>query len=513
VYSDKAKKLASTMLGLILLLTIFNMLIPFSYAAEWLSIPDTRLTWDESVDSAPSITQAQDGRIWIFWHSFEIGTNPDILYKVYNKSSTFPWSSAKKLTTHPSDDRMPSAITTADGKLWVVWSSDRAGNFEIYYKIYNGFSWSPDTRLTNHPSKDESPSVIQDKDDDIWVVWSSDRTGNSEIYYRIYNGSSWQPEGQLTWNSIQDLDPPLDPSITQVQDDKFWIVWERNENLYFKVIFKNMTVDTPDTQLTTGSDRDEHPSIIQTQDGAIWIAWATEKSTNQTDIYCKIFNSSLPSEQRITYNGKDDLTPAIMQAADGTIWIAWTSTRLSNFDIYYKTDSPPQHNHDVAIFSFTRNPSLTCTFRGLKNISIEIVPQNQGVESEDFTVRWYLNSTIMGSQGLHLSAGQLMPINFLWNTLDTAPGTYTITAEVSIVHDEIDTADNTLTSGMIQIRLPGDADFNGLVELPDYYLWVDNFGRTPGQCPPGIYPDFDNSGLVEMLDFYIWVENIGAMYP
>jgi len=505
VHSNKGKKLVRTTIALVLtlLLTILNVLTPFIYAAEW--SPDTRLTWDKSLDWAPSIAQAKDGRIWIVWHSFEIGTDLDILYKVYNRSSTFPWSLTKKLTTDLGNDMTPSIIATADGKIWVVWSSNRDGNFEIYHKVYDGSSWSPDTRLTANAGVDEFPSIMQDKDGDIWVVWSSNRDGNFEIYHKIYNHTrkEWHPEGLLISNPAMDWDP----SIMQAHDGKIWIAWTRENDLFYKVLLKNKTQVIPDSRLTY-NETSPHPSIMQAQDGKIWIALESYRLGMDLDIYCKIFNGTW-SEKRITYNDADDIMPAIMQTADGTIWIAWTSTRLGNFDIYYKTDSPPQHLHDMAIVSVTHNPNVTQARPGL-NISIEVVPQNQGLEPEDFVVKCYTNSTLIGSLDVHLYAGQLMPINFVWRTSGIATGVYTITAQVSIVQGETDTADNTFINGVVLIIIPGDADFSGLVDMEDFYIWRENFGKRSSQIPPGVYPDFDNNGLVEMPDFYIWRKNFGA---
>jgi len=63
----------------------------------------------------------------------------------------------------------------------------------------------------------------------------------------------------------------------------------------------------------------------------------------------------------------------------------------------------------------------------------------------------------------------------------------------------------------------GDADFNGLVEFDDFYIWARNFGTTsadwdflPGQ---DIDPDFDNTDYVEMADFYRWTDGWGEKYP
>ena len=507
--SSETRKLTHVTLGFTLFLTFFSMFIPFSYATEW--SPDMRLTWHDNMDFSPSIAQTQDERIWVVWHSFKLGTAPDLFYKVYNGSSTFPWSPRERLTTDSGDDKTPSITTTANGDLWVVWSSNRDGNFEIYRKVYDGSSWSPDTRLTNDTGKDESPSLVQDTDGDLWVVWSSDRFGDpGEIVCSIYNGTDWSPTIRLTTNGAYDCAP----SITQDDDGYFWLVWIRGEDLYYKVFDKNWVLKVDETSLAPISYSDENPSIMKAQDGAIWIAWGSHDLNppdEDNDIYCKIYNEPLWDQKRITYNGAEDLMPAIMQATDGTIWIAWTSNRISNFDIYYKLDSPPQHAHDVAIFSVTRNPDTTCVDKGVI-VSIEVVPQNQGNFTEfDVDVTVYVNTTLLGSEtNIHLEPGHLKPINFLWNTSDATSGIYTITAEVDITQNDTDPADNTFITGVIVIRIPGDADINGLVEMADFFRWRENFGKTPYQCPPGVYPDFDNNGLVEMYDFFIWRRNFGA---
>lgn len=70
-----------------------------------------------------------------------------------------------------------------------------------------------------------------------------------------------------------------------------------------------------------------------------------------------------------------------------------------------------------------------------------------------------------------------------------------------------------IARGTVQVRIPGDADLNGIVELRDFVLWANNFGKTVEELPPNIYPDFDNNGYVEMKDFPIWVANFGREYP
>ncbi|UCC34015.1 MAG: ABC transporter substrate-binding protein, partial [Candidatus Bathyarchaeota archaeon] len=55
----------------------------------------------------------------------------------------------------------------------------------------------------------------------------------------------------------------------------------------------------------------------------------------------------------------------------------------------------------------------------------------------------------------------------------------------------------------------GDADFSGLVDLDDFYIWRGWLGTYPDDWKylPGqdVDPDFDNNGYVELADFYRWV--------
>jgi ABC-type transport system substrate-binding protein len=63
----------------------------------------------------------------------------------------------------------------------------------------------------------------------------------------------------------------------------------------------------------------------------------------------------------------------------------------------------------------------------------------------------------------------------------------------------------------------GDADFSGLVDMADFFIWRDDgFGQTmpipflPGQDKD---PDFDNTGFIEMADFFSWRGDWGNTYP
>ncbi len=432
------QKIVPMILASTLFLVMLASIISIGNAVEW--SPEMRLTWDYEIDANPSITQTTDGRIWLVWQSYRTGNN-EIFYKVYNESLVHPWSLGTQLTNDTSNDFTPSIMQATDHTLWVVWTSGRTGNHDIYYKTFNG-SWSSDEPLITDPKEDEYPSVMQTVNGTIWVVWASDRTGDFEIYYKTSsdNGETWSQERLTTNLGIEDSQP----SVMQTADEKIWIAWVRNNDIFYT--FHNGTSWSFETPVTTHSDSDWQPSIMQGLDERIWVVWASDRGPQfNIDIYYNIFDGSWSGDTRLTTDGSTDAGPSILQTNAGTIWISWSSGREYNLDIYYVSDSIPAQD-DVAIFSV--EPSSEIVTQG-ETTQIEVVPRNKGTVAQTFQVSYYVNSTLLGSETTSLDPGQLNQIDFLWNTSNFDIGTYVIWAEASIVAGETYIADNTYIDGTV----------------------------------------------------------------
>jgi len=492
-------------------LIIMTVTIPLGYAYEW--SPDMGLTWNENIDGNPSIAQASDGKIWVVWNSYRTG-NGEIFYKVYDSSKVHPWSSEKNLTANPNADKTPSIMQAKDGKIWVVWSTNRDGNYKIYYKTSsdNGATWSLDQNLTaiQNPKDDEHPSIMQTANGTIWLAWSANRTGNYEIYYKTShdNGATWSTDKFLNYTDTDDRNP----SITQTADGKIYFVWVRNadqdkdgdadlniwyKTYYYSSIWNKWMWSSGINQVTTDLDvLNGNPSITQTKDGKILVVWNSDKVGDQEDLYYRILLSAeLPT--RLTINQGGDFAPSIMQAADGTIWIVWAAYRADNFDIYYMTTKilPP---HDVAIFSVI--PTEATVNQG-QTVSIEVVAQNHGTNNENFKVRLYANSTLINETTIGLSSGQLYPITFTWNALNT--GTYKIWANVSVVNGEIYILDNFFPA------LLGDVNGDRTVNNSDLSALSNAYGLEPGDLSWNPNCDFYGDNKVDAYDLFDLSKNYG----
>jgi hypothetical protein len=364
-----------------LLLIIIAATVLSSVAVTW-SNNETRLTTYRGFDGLPSISQTVDGKIWIAWTRNAI----DDFSIVYQTSSDLgaSWSPETILTTDAGTDISPSIFQDMNGSIWVVWSSDRTGGFDLYYKTSsdNGLTWSNATRLTTDPSDDLSPTATQTMNGSIWVVWSSDRTGGFDLYYKTSsdNGLTWSNATRLT----TDPNPDKLPSIAQTSDGNIWVSWSSNRLEDYEIFYKtyNGLSWSNETNLTVDPNIDTDPSILQTLDGTTWIFWSRRNVTPEVVegelVYCEDLYYKYSCENGITWSDSiqftftdiytvvedgyiivcynDDTWSTVMQARDTSIWVAWTSNRTDQTDgdweIYFRASLAGDVNEDGAVDIF-----------------------------------------------------------------------------------------------------------------------------------------------------------------
>lgn len=142
---------------------------------------DTRLTSNAAYSYLPTIGAC--GRsVHVSWFDDRDGD-----WEIYYKRSTdagATWGNDTRLTDSPGESYR-SSIAVAGLNIHLVWYDQRDGNQEIYYKhsTDNGATWGPDTALTSDPAASFYPSVAV-WGDKVHVVWTDERDGNREIYYK-----------------------------------------------------------------------------------------------------------------------------------------------------------------------------------------------------------------------------------------------------------------------------------------------------------------------------------------
>jgi len=194
-----------------------------------------------------------------------------------------------------------TAVCASDfsGNTYVVWSDDRSGDFEIYYKRRNSSdgSWDTDSRITNSSGYSRAPVAVVDVDANLHAIWMDSRDGDWEIYWDKWYGS-WDGE----------------------------------------------------TRLTSSSGFSGFPDVCADSGGGISVVWMDSRDGNY-EIYFRHWDpsSGWGAEQRLTYDDGASMYPAISEGAGGKIYVVWQDNRTGNWEIYLKTYDGSSWSEDIQV--------------------------------------------------------------------------------------------------------------------------------------------------------------------
>lgn len=135
---------------------------------------------------------------------------------------------------------------------------------------------------------------------------------------------------------------------------------------------------------------------------------------------------------------------------------------ITNSDLSNRKAQPIEHTvedgyfnnayYDVAVCSVV--PSALNVYIG-DTVNITVVVLNNGTtRHETFNVSVFYAEVLIDLKAiLALPQGEERTITFYWNTSDTSPGNYTLSANASIVTSEYETANNRLEDGVITLTV------------------------------------------------------------
>lgn len=164
---------------------------------------------------------------------------------------------------------------------------------------------------------------------------------------------------------------------------------------------------------------------------------------------------------------------------------------------------------DVAIIELSAHP--TDVYPGWTvNISVRV--KNEGNLTETFKVTLYYNDSV--PIGLievgDLSPGEERTIIFVWNTTGLPECTkYILSAEAESLPYEIDLMDNHLTDGYVKVKIYGDINGDGKVDIRDVSCVAAAFGSFPGHPRWNPDADLNRDGSVNIRDVSIVCANFG----
>ncbi|MFQ5999164.1 MAG: CARDB domain-containing protein [Candidatus Bathyarchaeia archaeon] len=156
--------------------------------------------------------------------------------------------------------------------------------------------------------------------------------------------------------------------------------------------------------------------------------------------------------------------------------------------------------HDVAVIDVALS-STEVYSGGVVNVTATV--RNEGTVTETFNVTAYYGATVIGTETVvNLTTWTPTNLTFSWNTTGVAPCTnYTVRVEADVVPGEIDIGDNVYVDGTVKVKMFGDINGDGIIDIVDIVIVALAFGAKPGD--PNWNPDADlrpEWGLIDIVD-------------
>jgi hypothetical protein len=182
-------------------------------------------------------------------------------------------------------DVMRAAVAVDGSKrVWVLWSANQKGNFDIYAASSDGSSkgakWSSPVRVTSDPGTDLNPVAATDSQGRVWVAWQAYRNGNLEILAAVQDGNRFSPEATISFSPASDWDPAIATSA----NGEVAVSWDTYDKGDYDVYFRRVRAEgkqiqmDPPTPVAATQNFEARSSLAYDAKNRLWVAYeASEK--------------------------------------------------------------------------------------------------------------------------------------------------------------------------------------------------------------------------------------------
>jgi hypothetical protein len=163
---------------------------------------------------------------------------------------------------------------------------------------------------------------------------------------------------------------------------------------------------------------------------------------------------------------------------------------------------------DVAVTGIL--PERALVYQGwITKINVTVANLGEVIESFNVTV-YYDSNPIQTFQVANLAPSTQLVLECDWNTSSVTPcHNYTISGEATPVPYEYNMTNNAYIDGKVKVRIMGDVNGDGTVDMADVSLLIDAFMTYPEHPLWNPDADLNQDNSVDMVDISIVIENFG----
>ncbi|HEY7328125.1 MAG TPA: hypothetical protein VH592_10815 [Gemmataceae bacterium] len=277
--------------------------------------PALRLTGSETEDDYPVMAKGKDGAVWLAYVEYQPGR--EIIMervKAHNFEELEPKGNGDQIVLRRFDGKVwqppldvtgeglkvwrPTIAVDGKGDVWVAWSQQVDGDWEILYRRYTppqgggAGKWSDIVRLTRATGSDFHVVAATDASGTVWLAWQGWRNDNFDILLSApVEGHPWNEPRAISRSAANDWTP----AIAADGRGRVYVAWDTYGKGNYDVSLFTLEKDGKDSdvQAVAQSARFEaRPHLACDKQDRLWLAyeegdeqWGKDYGTGQPDIH------------------------------------------------------------------------------------------------------------------------------------------------------------------------------------------------------------------------------------
>jgi S1-C subfamily serine protease len=305
---------------------------------------------DSDVTSQGPRLAASRNNVYAVWEESHDGTNRIMLAKSTDRGNTF--SKPANLTSGIGKDSETPSVAAFGNIVYVVWTDNSPGNFDIFFikSTDGGNTFSKPLNLSNDPGLSYLPKIATNGKNNVYVVWTDNSPGNYNILFtRSLDGGASFDKPIILGNlkGVSNF-----PNIAASGNDTVYVVWSHKNNTDFDPsntenqtqtydIFFTKSLDLGHTfskpvNLSNDPANSQSPAVAVSEMGTVYLVWSDNSIGTYETFFTKSFDlgHTFSKVSVISSNLARSISPSISTYGNN-VYVVWNDNTFGNSEIFF----------------------------------------------------------------------------------------------------------------------------------------------------------------------------------
>ena len=231
---------------------------------------DERLTDNDFA----SLAIASDETIWVAYSGFDGDSDRVFADRVLPGQGTGRSRRPHAVSRDGGDVYRTAVAEDGEGKIWVVWSEQVEGNWDLRARAFDREGWGRIVRLTSASQPDVHHKVAQDPSGRIHLVWQGARGNRFGIFHMSYDPATGWSEPERV--SAANAGNAWEPSVATDSNGTVYVAWDQYAEATGYDVYMSRKAgaswDAPRAIARTGRF-EAYATLAADRQDRVWIAW------------------------------------------------------------------------------------------------------------------------------------------------------------------------------------------------------------------------------------------------